>query len=84
HQGGVWRAAPPLPHGGPRAGGARALPGPCPPPPRPRGRLWLLRPVGPFNTVGALLAHLDALASAAPAESLLALTRTTLAELAEP
>ncbi|MFC9294313.1 DUF5956 family protein [Streptomyces sp. NPDC057011] len=32
-------------------------------PPRPRGRLWLLRPVGPFPTVAAVLEHLDATAA---------------------
>lgn len=32
-------------------------------PPRPEGRLWLLRPVGPFATVAELLGHLDALAA---------------------
>ncbi|MCY0961935.1 DUF5956 family protein [Streptomyces sp. H27-H5] len=31
-------------------------------PPRPRGRLWLLRPVGPFDTVDAVLDHLHRLA----------------------
>lgn len=33
-------------------------------PPRPLGRLWLLRPVGPFATVAEVLAHLDATAAA--------------------
>ncbi|MGH8921522.1 MAG: DUF5956 family protein [Actinomycetes bacterium] len=31
-------------------------------PPRPAGRLWLLRPVGPFADVAAVLAHLYAVA----------------------
>ncbi|MFJ9079175.1 DUF5956 family protein [Streptomyces sp. NPDC102278] len=31
-------------------------------PPRPRHRLWLLRPVGPFDTVDAVLDHLLRLA----------------------
>ncbi|WP_327415362.1 DUF5956 family protein [Streptomyces sp. NBC_01233] len=58
-------------------------------PPRPRGRLWLLRPVGPFATVGAVLDHLDALAAqhaveAGPSTALLALARTELAALSAP
>ncbi|WP_046777825.1 DUF5956 family protein [Streptomyces yangpuensis] len=50
-------------------------------PPRPRGRLWLLRPVGPFPTVAAVLAHLDALTAAAPTADLPSLTRTELSAL---
>ncbi|MFG2991014.1 DUF5956 family protein [Streptomyces sp. NPDC048257] len=55
-------------------------------PPRPRGRLWLLRPVGPFTTVGAFLEHLDALAESRaveprPSAAYLALARSVLAEL---
>ncbi|MEV7579853.1 DUF5956 family protein [Streptomyces erythrochromogenes] len=52
-------------------------------PPRPRGRLWLLRPVGRFTTVAAVLDHLDALAAAAPAQDLPSLARTELAALHE-
>lgn len=56
-------------------------------PPRPRGRLWLLRPVGPFTTLGALLDHLDDLAGARavearPSAAFLALAREELAALA--
>ncbi|MFE7093244.1 DUF5956 family protein [Streptomyces erythrochromogenes] len=50
-------------------------------PPRPRGRIWLLRPVGPFTTVAAVLDHLDALAAAAPSPDLPSLARTELAAL---
>ncbi|MFB6577229.1 MULTISPECIES: DUF5956 family protein [unclassified Streptomyces] len=58
-------------------------------PPRPRGRLWLLRPVGPFTTLGALLDHLDDLAGARavearPSAAFLALAREELAALAAP
>ncbi|MFG2338847.1 DUF5956 family protein [Streptomyces yangpuensis] len=52
-------------------------------PPRPRGRLWLLRPVGPFPTVAAVLAHLDALTGTAPTTDLPSLARTELAALHE-
>ncbi|MFE0578102.1 DUF5956 family protein [Streptomyces sp. NPDC058874] len=52
-------------------------------PPRPRGRLWLLRPVGPFTTVAAVLDHLDALAAAAPSPDFPSLARTELAALHE-
>ncbi|WKV72776.1 DUF5956 family protein [Streptomyces sp. PCS3-D2] len=52
-------------------------------PPRPRGRLWLLRPVGPFTTVAAVLDHLDALAAAAPSPDVPSLARTELAALHE-
>ncbi|UUU41268.1 DUF5956 family protein [Streptomyces sp. NBC_00162] len=38
-------------------------------PPRPEGRLWLLRPVGPFATVAELLGHLDALAAGREVEA---------------
>ncbi|MFD9369334.1 DUF5956 family protein [Streptomyces sp. NPDC060020] len=56
-------------------------------PPRPGGRLWLLRPVGSFTTVGAVLDHLDALAArhaveALPSAAFLALVRTELSALA--
>ncbi|MEU6309751.1 DUF5956 family protein [Streptomyces sp. NPDC047014] len=55
-------------------------------PPRPRGRLWLLRPVGPYPALGPLLAHLDAAATArgvdlVPSPALLALTRAELTAL---
>ncbi|MGR4881355.1 DUF5956 family protein [Streptomyces sp. LARHCF249] len=55
-------------------------------PPRPRGRLWLLRPVGPFATVGELLGHLDALAASRGVETracaaFLALVRAELEAL---
>ncbi|MGP3687004.1 DUF5956 family protein [Streptomyces sp. IBSNAI002] len=58
-------------------------------PPRPRGRLWLLRPVGPFPTLAALLARLDATAAARGTEpglspEFLTLVRTELAGLAGP
>lgn len=57
-------------------------------PPRPRGRLWLLRPVGPFPTPAAVLEHLDATAAARGTEpglstEFLALVRTELAALHE-
>lgn len=56
-------------------------------PPRPRGRLWLLRPVGPFPTLDALLGHLDGLAeartvAARPSAAFLTLARAELARLA--
>ncbi|MBT2541864.1 hypothetical protein J7E99_14405 [Streptomyces sp. ISL-44] len=38
-------------------------------PPRPEGRLWLLRPVGPFATVAELLGHLDVLAAGREVEA---------------
>ncbi|WP_030726420.1 DUF5956 family protein [Streptomyces sp. NRRL S-237] len=58
-------------------------------PPRPRGRLWLLRPVGPFTTLGEVLDHLDHLAEARavparPSAAFLALARAELAALAAP
>ncbi|MFF8269504.1 DUF5956 family protein [Streptomyces sp. NPDC016562] len=58
-------------------------------PPRPRGRLWLLRPVGPFPTVSAVLDHLDAQAAERavqprPSPDFLALVRAELAALAGP
>lgn len=57
-------------------------------PPRPPGRLWLLRPVGPFPTVEAVLGHLDALAAGrgvepGPSTEFLTLARAELAALAE-
>ncbi|MEU9107523.1 DUF5956 family protein [Streptomyces xanthophaeus] len=56
-------------------------------PPRPWGRLWLLRPVGSFPTVDAVLGHVRAVAAARgveerPGAAFLALTRTELAALA--
>ncbi|MEU9144701.1 DUF5956 family protein [Streptomyces sp. NPDC048349] len=56
-------------------------------PPRPEGRLWLLRPVGPFPTVGELLSHLVALAAERGVEAgataeFLALVRAELDALA--
>ncbi|WP_412077525.1 DUF5956 family protein [Streptomyces xanthophaeus] len=56
-------------------------------PPRPRGRLWLLRPVGAFPTVDAVLGHLRAVAAGRgveerPSADFLALARTELAALA--
>ncbi|MGW7098331.1 DUF5956 family protein [Streptomyces sp. NPDC054838] len=58
-------------------------------PPRPHGRVWLLRPVGPFDSVAAVLDHLGELAAARgvdlghPSPELLDLARTELAALAE-
>ncbi|MET9958812.1 DUF5956 family protein [Streptomyces sp. NPDC006326] len=57
-------------------------------PPRPPGRLWLLRPVGPFPTVGAVLDHLRTLAAdrgvqaGAGSAAFLALAGAELAALA--
>ncbi|MFD3804810.1 DUF5956 family protein [Streptomyces sp. NPDC058619] len=56
-------------------------------PPRPPGRLWLLRPLGDLPTLEAVLAHLDAAATARAlnphdAPALLTLTRTELTALA--
>ncbi|MFF1557831.1 DUF5956 family protein [Streptomyces sp. NPDC058279] len=59
-------------------------------PPRPRGRVWLLRPPGPFPSVETVLTHLTELARARgvdpdhPSPDLLALTRAELAALADP
>ncbi|MFD3699414.1 DUF5956 family protein [Streptomyces sp. NPDC058646] len=56
-------------------------------PPRPRGRLWLLRPVGDLPTVEAVLGHLRAVAAGRgveerPSPAFLALARDELAALA--
>ncbi|MFD9517407.1 DUF5956 family protein [Streptomyces sp. NPDC059979] len=56
-------------------------------PPRPRGRLWLLRPVGPFAALGEVLDHLDTVAAeraveARPSTAFLTLAHSELAELA--
>ncbi|MFI5618128.1 DUF5956 family protein [Streptomyces sp. NPDC051567] len=58
-------------------------------PPRPRHRLWLLRPVGPFPTVEAVLTHLHTRATARalplrPSPELLTLTHTELTALTGP
>ncbi|MFD3544704.1 DUF5956 family protein [Streptomyces sp. NPDC058655] len=55
-------------------------------PPRPRDRLWLLRPIGPFPHLDAVLTHLETRAEAQsippePSQEFLALTRTELATL---
>ncbi|WP_411103464.1 DUF5956 family protein [Streptomyces sp. cmx-4-9] len=57
-------------------------------PPRPRGRLWLLRPVGSLPAVDAMLAHLRAQAAARgvaqqPSAEFLDLVRAELAALAQ-
>ncbi|WP_405756405.1 DUF5956 family protein [Streptomyces sp. NBC_00073] len=57
-------------------------------PPRPQGRLWLLRPLGSFPTVGAVLAHVTAVArergvEARPTADFLALTRAELDSMAD-
>ncbi|NXY96958.1 hypothetical protein HYE82_21745 [Streptomyces sp. BR123] len=56
-------------------------------PPRPPGRLWLLRPVGPFATVGAVLEHLGTAAGGrgvevAASAAFMELVRAELAALA--
>ncbi|MFJ4775498.1 DUF5956 family protein [Streptomyces sp. NPDC088762] len=56
-------------------------------PPRPRGRLWLLRPVGSLPTVAAVLDHIDQAAAEhgmrpAPTPEFLGLAATELAALA--
>ncbi|MFG2983197.1 DUF5956 family protein [Streptomyces sp. NPDC048258] len=58
-------------------------------PPRPQGRLWLLRPVGPFSTVNEVLNYLDATAASRGTEPGLSaafvdLIRAELAALHEP
>ncbi|MFE0007654.1 hypothetical protein ACFVZX_13930, partial [Streptomyces erythrochromogenes] len=83
HPPGGWAAPPPAPARATVPGAPAAALAPRAPPPRPRGRLWLLRPVGPFTTVAAVLDHLDALAAAAPSPDLPSLARTELAALHE-
>ncbi|WP_216827049.1 MULTISPECIES: DUF5956 family protein [Streptomyces] len=56
-------------------------------PPRPPGRLWLLRPVGGFTSVAAVLDHLRGLAAGrgvdpAATAAFMDLVRTGLADLA--